>query len=261
MPYAPAGDIQLYYEVHGPKSGATGTIVFAHGAGGSHLSWWQQVPHFRKRHTCVVFDHRGFGLSPEPESGPGGGAFADDLRALLDHLGIARCALVAQSMGGWTSVAFARAHPGRVERIVMCDTVGGLRTPTIDAAMAGTPALIAQLPPGVHPAAGVRMFEEQPELHFLYLEIAALSPERTPQQLWAMLSAAGAPTVNDVRALTMPVLLLAGDEDIVIPPAVLEETAGYFPDARFVRVPRAGHSVYFERAAEFNELVERFLEA
>jgi pimeloyl-ACP methyl ester carboxylesterase len=58
----------------------------------------------------------------------------------------------------------------------------------------------------------------------------------------------------------MPVLFLAGEEDIVIPPSVPEEAAGYFPDARFVRVARAGHSVYFERADEFNAIVERFLE-
>ena len=38
-------------------------LVFAHGAGGNHLSWWQQVPHFMDRYTCVVFDHRGYGRS------------------------------------------------------------------------------------------------------------------------------------------------------------------------------------------------------
>ena len=42
MPYAPLGDSQLYYEVHGPPVGTAPLMVFAHGAGGNHLSWWQK---------------------------------------------------------------------------------------------------------------------------------------------------------------------------------------------------------------------------
>ena len=50
---------RLYYEV----CGAGPFLVFAHGLGGNHLSWWQQVPHFRDRYTCVTFSHRGFAPS------------------------------------------------------------------------------------------------------------------------------------------------------------------------------------------------------
>jgi pimeloyl-ACP methyl ester carboxylesterase len=57
MPFLPRDGCQLYYETHG----AGPALVFAHGLGGGHLSWWQQVPHFRDRYTCVTFDHRGSG--------------------------------------------------------------------------------------------------------------------------------------------------------------------------------------------------------
>jgi pimeloyl-ACP methyl ester carboxylesterase len=57
----------------------------------------------------------------------------------------------------------------------------------------------------------------------------------------------------------MPVLFLAGEEDIVIPPRVLELAMRYIPGARMEIVPRAGHSVYFERASAFNTIVGRFL--
>ena len=71
MPYLdlPDDDARLDYELHGPKPGAAPALVFAHGAGGNHLSWWQQVPHFRDRYTCLVFDHRGFGWSPKQADG------------------------------------------------------------------------------------------------------------------------------------------------------------------------------------------------
>ncbi|HEX6155547.1 MAG TPA: alpha/beta fold hydrolase, partial [Burkholderiales bacterium] len=47
---------EIHYEVFGKGP----AVVFAHGLGGNHLSWWQQVAHFSRAHTCVVFAHRGF---------------------------------------------------------------------------------------------------------------------------------------------------------------------------------------------------------
>lgn len=74
-----------------------------------------------------------------------------------------------------------------------------------------------------------------------------------------MLSAAGAPTPADVADIDLPVLFLAGEEDVVIPARVSEVAAGYFRRARFVRIPQAGHSVYFERAEAFNATLSGFL--
>lgn len=259
MPYVSVEGAALYYETHGPKPGTAPALVFAHGLGGNHLSWWQQVPHFRDRYTCVVFDHRGFALSREEPGGPGAAAFADDLRALLDHLDIERTSLVAQSMGGWTCLRFAVRNPARVERLVMCDTHGGIDTPEIRAAWAQTRELAASLPPGAHPACGARMFRERPDLHFLYTEINDLTPPRTPDEMRALILDAGTLSPADVASLDMPVLFIAGDEDIVIPPVVIEIARGYICDAAIERVPQAGHSVYFERSSRFNEVVEGFL--
>ncbi len=114
---------ELYYEVHGEGSP---TIVFAHGAGGNHLSWWQQVPHFLGRHRCITFDHRGFGQSTDA-SGEMTSAYLADLEALLEAVAPGdRVVLVAQSMGGWTCMTYAAAHPERVAALVMADTVLGI---------------------------------------------------------------------------------------------------------------------------------------
>ena len=59
MPFVATNSIELYYEIHG--SGYP--VVFAHGSGGNHLSWWQQIPFFSQHYTCITFDHRSFGLS------------------------------------------------------------------------------------------------------------------------------------------------------------------------------------------------------
>lgn len=258
MPYLERPGARIYYEV----SGEGPALVFAHGLGGNHMSWWQQVPAFHGRYRTVVFAHRGFAPSTEEPGGPGAGAFADDLEALLDHLGIGEVRLIAQSMGGWTCLAFALRHPGRVQALMMCDTTGTLAHPEFARVFAATPrgreqALFER---GIHPAAGERMAAEQPALHHLYWQInnlaAALDKDALRGQLMAMMSEPPAA----LAALTMPVLCLAGEEDIVIPPETVRIMASAMPDGRFVSVPRTGHSVYFERAAEFNRIAGEFLD-
>jgi hypothetical protein len=90
LPFFARDGAELYYEVHGDGP----PLVLAHGAGGNHMSWWQQVPHFRERYRRVTFAHRGFAPSTDRPSGPGREAFVDDLqkgveRRLRDRL--ARC--------------------------------------------------------------------------------------------------------------------------------------------------------------------------
>ncbi len=105
MPSARINGIDLYYESHGEGP----ALVFGHGRGGNHLSWWQQIPEFSRPYRCITFDHRGFGDSVDVANGPGQEAFVEDLKGLLDHLGIERARLIAQSMGGRTCLGFALA--------------------------------------------------------------------------------------------------------------------------------------------------------
>lgn len=254
MAFASVNGIQLYYEVHGPALGTAPVVVFAHGAGGNHMSWWQQVPHFSGSRTCITFDQRGYGRSLDTNA-LGGSSYGRDLDALLTHLGVTEFDLVAQSMGGWTALAFALAHPGRIRRLVMADTHGGLRV----SEQRSAPRIA--VPEGSHPATGPWMEAEQPELAFLYRQIMALSEDRDPAQLMMHLRAIGSPSVDDIQALTMPVLFIIGEQDLSIPPEVLEAAARAFPNATVARVPHAGHSVYFERPARFNELIDQFLGA
>jgi len=102
-------DAEIYYE----RTSSGPAIVFAHGLGGNHLSWWQQVPHFSSRYTCVTFAHRGFSPSRVTSGSVDPALFEEDLLALADHLELTDLRLVAQSMGGWTCLNFALHHPRR----------------------------------------------------------------------------------------------------------------------------------------------------
>ena len=101
----------IHYEV----TGSGPAIVFAHGLGGNHMSWWQQVAHFSSRFTCVTFAHRGFAPSSAIPGGPDPADYAGDLAALIEHLALADVRLVAQSMGGWSRGRICAAPHGQGE--------------------------------------------------------------------------------------------------------------------------------------------------
>ena len=177
MPFAPVNGVELYYESHGDGP----AVVFAHGAGGTHMSWWKQLPTFSREFRCITYSQRGFGLSPDVPSGPGRGAFVDDLRSLLDDLGIERTALVGQSMGGRSVLGFAAAHPERVEALVLSGTTGGYRDAGLDALRAEAPDL------GPRSAVASAYAERDPEGAFLYQMVSrtnrlltVVDPDATP---------------------------------------------------------------------------------
>ena len=253
----------IYYEV----SGSGPALVFAHGLGGNHLSWWQQVPHFSPHYTCVTFAHRGFAPSRSDNVDPG--EFADDLAALLDHLNLETAVLVAQSMGGWTCLDFSIRYPHRVRALMLASTCGTADPSTLappdlarlqewTSAHSGVEADLFRR--GIHPAAGERMAREQPRLEFLYREIDQLSAGLDKTALRARLMATRTLPAARLRELKMPVLFLTGTEDVVIPPPLVEMLAAMVPGARLEKVPESGHSVYFERASRFNQVLADFLE-
>lgn len=260
MPTVAARGAELYYEVHG--DGAS-VVVFAHGAGGNAASWWNQVPFFVARgHRVVVFDHRGFGRSACANDHFDPAEFPADLEAILEAAGSDRVALVGQSMGGWTGLPFARAHPERVRALVLCGTPGGLWTDAVAGAFAGIAQRVAEDGGIVGPggaALGATYQKENPTGAFLYDQIAGFNLGLEPG---AVARIAGVRiAAEDLESFRTPTLVVSGDEDVLFPPAALESVAAAIPGARFERFEATGHSTYFERPDRFNALVLGLLEA
>ncbi len=255
---------EVFYEV----SGQGPALIFAHGAGGTYLSWWQQVPYFSSRFTCVTFSHRTFAPSTEVPDGPGPAAFVNDLGALIDHLGLADVVLIAQSMGGRTCLPYALENQRRVRGLVMASNVGGVDYSTIPHPAVARAASWtrdaernqAELSKqGIHPGAGVRMAKEQPGLAYLIRQLYDMTDEKRRERRAKMQLSVPPPSVEAVKRLSVRTLFLTGEEDFAVFPGASVALASVMPKARVESVPRAGHSVYFERAETFNRLVDTFL--
>lgn len=256
-------DCRIYYQV----AGTGPPIVFAHGLGGTCLSWWQQIAHFARKYTCVAFAHRGFTPSSAVAADTAPDAYADDLGALIHELQLVDVTLVAQSMGGWSCLEYALREPENVQALVMACTSGAIDCRRIagfsdafrrwlDHSEKTTAALAAR---DISVASGERMEREQPALARLYRQITELTPADYRAALRIRLRESWIKDPELLRRLPMPVLFLNGDEDCVFPPAAGPALAALAPNGRAACVKRAGHSVYFERAAEFNRLVDEFL--
>jgi pimeloyl-ACP methyl ester carboxylesterase len=225
----------LHVEVTGPliKEGGP-ALIFAHGLGGNHMSWYQQVAHFAPTRTCVTFAHRGFLPSSAIPGGPDPGDYAGDLAAIVAELGIGTHHVVAQSMGGWTTVeAWDRAAQPVRERMQA---------------------------EGIHPAAGLRLAEEQPSAHLLYCHINEVNAGLDKEALRRKLMAGRHREPAELTGAPCPVLMIANEEDTVIPPPAMAGIARV-AGVGFATIARAAHSAYFERPAEFNALVAGFLAA
>jgi len=258
MPTIEHAGATLHYEVHGASEGRATAVAFVHGSGGNGISWWRQVPHFAERHRVLVFDHRGFGRSTCAPADLDPAHFAADLEAILDAAGIERAALVCQSMGGWTGMPFALAHPSRTAALVLAGTPGGVATPQIAADGARVPQRIAER--GFRGMAlGKRFLDREPAMAFLYEQIAALNP---PTTLPAILPKLGALRIDPARVsdLTVPTRLIVGTDDSFFSVEGLREVAAAIPGARLDVLEDVGHSAYFEEPAAFNAILDSFFE-
>jgi 3-oxoadipate enol-lactonase len=249
------GNFQLYYE----RVGCGSALVFLHGLGGNHLSWWQQVPYFMRWYECITLDQRSFALSPDPD-GLFNQAHPGDLACLLDELRIEKAVLIGQSMGGWTIVGYALEHPERVAALVMADTYGGIVTPEMTRLAQGRPLRPIEEPPpiGSLPTYARDYFARRPEMAFLYDELRILGA-RPPVDAIMRIGARRYDLAAVRERLIMPVLCIVGEDDELISPAMIGALIGALPNARMKSVPDCGHSVYFERAEIFNQLLLEFL--
>ncbi|WP_116365265.1 alpha/beta fold hydrolase [Parahaliea mediterranea] len=254
MPHLQANGATLYYEEHGLGADAP-ALVLAHGMGGNHAIWFRQLTDFAARFRVITFDHRGFGNSSDP-AGEGRSAYVADLLALLDHLHIERAHLLGQSMGGGTCISFTCQHPRRVASLVVADSLHALQEgPEVATIMDAARAATANLGQ-IERVLGRRVREEDPTAAVLYRQINSFNAV-TRHNL------AGAFVRHAPSALAytgVPVLFIAGTDDVLFPIAAIRLVAAQVAGAQLVEIPDTGHSAFYESPAAFNRAVLNWME-
>ncbi len=248
---------EIYFEVTGDD--AAPTVVLSHGAGGSHVVWYRQVAALARRYRVVTWDSRGFGNSTFTSGTLTAEAAAADLAAVCDASAVGSAHFVGQSMGGWWTVEMALSHPGRILSLTLANTVASLYTPALvehfEAMIrSGAPAA-GRL--GEHPAIHPGLVESDPAAAFLYQELNTLHTPPMLETAIALFETRHEPA--ELEAVGVPVLGITGSDDPLFPAPLVRASLERVSGLRVVEIAGGGHSPYFERPEEWNEVVLGFL--
>jgi pimeloyl-ACP methyl ester carboxylesterase len=269
MPDLIANGIRLYVEEAG-----TGTaLVFVHESAGDYRTWLGQVRFFSRRYRAITYSARGYRPSDVPEAREDYSQEhqVEDLRGLLDALGIASAHVCGLSMGSYTALLFALQYPGRVRSLTLAGTGYG-SGPDRAAFHRGVDELVARVRrEGMARFAGdygvtfnrVQLRDKDPRGWAEFRDQLAehdphgytLSFERVVKRR---------PSFQELeprlRACEAPVLILAGDEDdgSLEPSLYLKRL---LPRAGLEVFPCSGHCLNLEEPDRFNRAVLDFLTA
>lgn len=208
-------------------------------------------------------DLPGFGHSA-PLDAPAMDGFADTIAAVLDHAEVDRAVVGGLSMGGYIAFAVWRRHAARVRALVLCDTRSAADTDLArekrhalreTARTGGAGAVAEQQLPG---QLGKTTRTTQPAL---VDEVAQMLRRASVRGITDALSAMAArpDSTPDLETITVPTLVIVGDEDVVTPVDEARTMAALIPAARLVVVEGAGHLAPLEQGATVNAALAEFL--
>jgi pimeloyl-ACP methyl ester carboxylesterase len=261
VPFADVNAVRLFYE----QQGVGEPLICVQGLSASSAAWVLQVPAFAARHRTVTFDNRDVGQSSRTDAPYAIGDMADDVLALADHLGIDEFHLLGVSMGGAIAQHVALDAPRRVRTLTLGVSWAGAgayadektRLLSLEAERFTREEFIDSLmllnfsEAFYENAEGVA-FVRQMMIDYPYHQ----EPDAFRRQADA---SAGHDLRGRLDALTMPVHVIAGEHDIMLPRWKSEELAAEIPGSRLTVVPKAPHGLNVERAEEFNDAVLGFI--
>ena len=279
---APADDgALLAVEVHDPQPPAEGPgtgvavdaplVVLVHGFPMARWMWAGVLPRLAAAGwRAAAPDLRGFGESTlggaDFRAAPSIDRYADDLAHVLDALAADRAVIGGLSIGGYAALAFWRRHAGRARALVLANTRADPDTPEARerrdtlVALAHSTGGAAVADTQVEGALGRSTREGAPErVADFRARLGEPVPEAAAAALLAMRDRPDATAL--LAGVTVPTLVVGGEEDVVTPPKTLRALAGAIPEARLALLDRAGHASAWEQPDAFARALLEFLAA
>ena len=269
MPYATTDDgVKLYYE----ETGSGTPIIFVHEFAADHRSWEPQMRHFGQRYRAITYGARGYPPSDVPEDSAmySQNRATDDIAAVLDALKIDKAHVVGLSMGGFATLHFGFRHPQRALSLVVAGCGYGAEKGQEEKFRGEVETVVATIR-----GEGAAKFAEKYAYGPTRVQFENKDPRgfmQFKQELAEHSTIGTANTqegvqgkrpslynlVDQMKAMTTPVLVLTGDEDWpCLQPALLMKQT--IPTAALSVMPNCGHTINIEDPDQFNRLVGEFI--
>jgi pimeloyl-ACP methyl ester carboxylesterase len=262
MPTIRVNGVDLYYESSG--SGPQ-TVVLSHGLLMSADMFREQVRFLSPRYRVIAYDHRGQARSDLTATAHDMDTLAADAAALIEALGVGPCHFAGLSMGGFVAMRLAARRPELLRSCILLETsaepeppqnVSRYRLLSWVLRLLGTGAVVDK----VMPILFGKSFLADPAQAELRAEWRGrlLGLRRSIHRaVTGVIERRG--VVDELARITLPTLILVGEEDVATPPPKAEGIHAAIRGSRLVRLPRAGHSSTIETPEAVNAALADFL--
>lgn len=265
MEFRASDGVNLYYQIDGDGP----PLLMLSGIWSDSTTWNAQVRGFADLYTCIRLDHRGIGRSDKWAGGHSYERHALDVKELLDHLGLIHVAILGVCHGGMAAVTLALNHPGyvgalcinatqllRSERLTQMyvgwkriletsdfETLYRVIMPTIMSEHWLTqnrdrlPSLLETIQGRIEYSAALKMVD------------ACIAYSATGFEL------------GEIASVDVPALIMAGGEDMFIPPRIIEAESQHWPNATYHLFEQSGHFPQREISDAYNTVVLNYLQS
>jgi len=256
---------------HFVKKGEGPPVLLIHGFNLDHNTWSENIDVLARYFTVYAVDLWGSGYSTRQPLDYGFPLFVEQIHLLMNHLGLEKAHLVGHSIGGGTSIAFSAAHPDRVERLVLVDSVGIPRPATLRERifrLPWLPELLMRLPTDFIRRKNLRDFWiHDPELltdEVFKILTGYQKIEGTTRVALSILRRDFFNTlgmeIDRLGELEIPATILWGRHDDAVPIEAGWAMHGRLPGSRFEVFDHSSHMPNFDEPDRFNDLVVGFLQ-
>ena len=265
MPKAPVNGVELYYE----STGEGYPLIFAHEFAGDYRSWEPQVRYFSRRYRVITYNARGYPPSdvPTDEDAYSQERAVEDLRGLMECLGITTAHICGLSMGGTLALNFGLTYPQMAKSLIIA--AAGSGSTDVEAWRDGVSERsrrmetqgMAAMDDYSRGEARVQLLRKDPrgyrEFADQFLSHSAIGSALTFRGVQGKRPPVFA-LEAEMRALTLPTLIMLGDEDDpCVEPSIFMKRC--IPTSGLVMFPQSGHAINLEEPDLFNSSVQDFL--
>ena len=232
-------------------------IVFLHGVGSDKSVWHPQLEHFSRERRAIAFDYPGYGDSDPAPDGTTRDDYASAIISAMHELGVDRAHICGLSLGGVVAIATHHAAPDRCASLILADTFAvhpdgcvlyersvAASSNLRGAAEARVDVLLAQ---PENPAVRSEVVETMARIDPAAYRIGARAVWLADQR-------------ERAQHIDVPALVLVGNQDLITPAELSSELVNLVPDSRMQVIAGAGHLTNLENPAEFNAVVEQFIQ-
>jgi 2-succinyl-6-hydroxy-2,4-cyclohexadiene-1-carboxylate synthase len=262
-----ANEINYFVDVKGEGF----PLVFLHGFTGDTRTWEEITEHLKKSWTCIAIDIIGHGKSDSPSDAARYtmDAVSNDIRSLLEQLGVKKAVFIGYSMGGRLALHFSSLYPDYVSALILESASPGLRTDEEQTERREKDQVLANkiLDEGIRSFVDfweeIPLFSTQKRLsRFKQKKIREQRLQQSPvglsNSLKGMGTGAQASWWGTLGDLNVPVILMAGELDLKFV-RIAKDMSDENPDFEIITFIGTGHAIHVEEPRKFGTIIEEVL--